>query len=376
MLRRGCPAAVAVAVSTALLPLSAAHAAAPAPTVNRATVDAFGRVADAVFTDRTNALLDHVRTARTAVKPVGGVHLTAGLARTEYRALSALHGTRSRLAALDEAYTAGDSRVTVDSTRIRGRKATVSVTETTVLTYKRVRGDEPPTTGFTAHHDLTFTAQPDGTWQLSGIRLTDSGPRPVNEPAPAAASVPVRPGAVIDAPRASTAYPAPAKPKKLTGRAYDYKAMAQYAEKYWKNYNRSYRSFARARGGGDCTNFLSQSLNAGGWKKINSSRESYGTWWYGSRDQSDTWVGVNEWSWFAQTAKRTTALKYAYQMDKGDVLQMDFNRDGEKDHTLMTTYRGSTGVPYLTYHSLDTYRRSLPSIVASNPNSFYYAYRT
>ncbi|MEU6666850.1 amidase domain-containing protein [Streptomyces sp. NPDC046727] len=379
VLSRGCPVVAAVALCAGLPPLSAAYAAdAPAtPHLSRTTVDSFGRVAQAVLGNRTSALLDGVPAVRGEVGAVHGVGLSTALARSERTALSALHGTRARLAAMGESYSAATTEVTVERTRLHRAGATVDVTESTVLTYRRIHGDEPPTTGFRAHHRLTFTARPDGTWQLTGVRLTDDGPRPVNEPLTAATQGSVRPGAVIDAPRASTAYPAPARPKKLTGRTkYNYPAMANYAEKYWKKYNASYRNFNRHRGGGDCTNFLSQSLKAGGWKAVTKSRQSYGTWWYGSSDQSETWVGVNEWSWFAQTARRTTPLKYAYQMDKGDVLQMDFDQDGSKDHSMMTTYRDSAGVPYLTYHALDTYRRSLPSIIASNPRSAYYAYRT
>ncbi len=369
-------ATVVAALSTLLLPVTAAHAAdTPAGTPAAASADIFGRVADAVFTDRTAALLTGSHQQLTAARSAAGVRLSATLARTENTALTSLHGTRSRLAALDEAYRAADTDVHVDRTRIRGTKATVSVTETTTLTYARIRGDEPATTGFRAHHDLTFTATADGTWQLTGVRLTDKGPRPVNEPVPAATSTAARPRAVIDAPRSATSYPAPANPKRLgTGTTYDYTAMATYAEKYWKNYNASYRRFNNA--GGDCTNFLSQSLKAGGWQSATNSSEEYGTWWYGTSGQSDTWVGVNEWSWFTQTAKRTTALANAYQMDLGDVLQVDFDKDGSKDHSMITTYRSASGVPYLTYHDVDTYRRSLASIVASYPNSAYYAYRS
>jgi hypothetical protein len=366
----------ATALSTALLTLTAAHAAeAPAPAVTAATTDAFGRVADAVLTDRTAALVEGAPSTRTALRASGGVQLSAAQVESEAAALTALRGTRSRLAALGEAYTGADTKVTVDSARLRGRTATVGVTESTTLTYAKVRGDEPAATGFTAHHRLTFTARPDGTWQLTRERHTDNGPRPVNEPAPAAFATPVRPSSVIDAPRAATTYPAPAKPKKLgSGTKYRYAAMAAYAEKYWTNYNTAYRRYSGA--GGDCTNFLSQSLYAGGWKKVLSSAEDYGTWYSKSSGESDTWIGVNEWSWFTQTARRTTALANAYQMDVGDVLQMDFDEDGSKDHSMMTTYRGSSGVPYLTSHDADTYRRSLASLIASNPDSAYYAYRS
>ncbi len=151
--------------------------------------------------------------------------------------------------------------------------------------------------------------------------------------------------------------------------------MATYTEKYWKNYNPAYRKYNAA--GGDCTNYLSQGLLAGGWKQISTvTPEEYDTWYYASNGTADAWIGVNEWSWFTQTAKRTTALANVYQMTVGDVLQVDFNKDGSKDHSMMTTYRSSSGVPYLTYHDADTYRRSVASIIASYPTANYYAYRT
>jgi hypothetical protein len=374
-LSRRCSTLAAVALSTVLLPISAAHAAgdsaADTPKVDRATTETFGRIADAVLSDRTNALLDGAQVARTKAHFAGGVRLSSALSRTENSTVSALHSRRSRLAALGEAYSAADTRVAVTRTRVKDRRTTVEVTETTTLTYKKIRGDEPATTGFTAHHELTFTTGSDGTWQLSGMRSTDQGPREINQPATTTKTT----MAAVDAPRAATTWPAPAKPKKLgTGSAYNYAAMAAYAEKYWKNYNSAYRRFNSA--GGDCTNYLSQSLKAGGWKPVTSSAEDYGTWWYGTSGQSDSWVGVNEWSWFTQTAKRTTSLANVYQMDIGDVMQMDFDKDGSKDHSMLTTYRSASGVPYLTYHDTDTYRRSVSSLIASYPNSAYYAYRT
>ncbi|MFI9585497.1 amidase domain-containing protein [Streptomyces sp. NPDC052236] len=366
-----------VALSIVSLPLPDAHAADGArvtiPQVTRATNDTFGRVADAVLTDRTAALLDRSQVARQAPRfAAGGVRLSAELTKKENGALSSLADRRSRLGALNEAYSAADTKVTVDKTTVQGPQATIQVTETTTLTYEKIRGDEPATTGFTAHHELTFTAQPNGTWGLSNIRRTDKGPRPVNEPAPTAPVLTSM--AVIDAPRAATNYPAPANPKKKTGTGYNYTAMATYAEKHWKNYNPEYRSFSSA--GGDCTNFVSQSLKAGAWKPVTTSNEDYGTWHYGTSGQSVSWIGVNEWSWFTQTAKRSTALANVYQLDIGDVMQMDFDKDGSKDHTMMTTYRSASGVPYLTYHDTNTYRRSLSSIIASYPNSTYYGYRT
>ncbi|MDX3631257.1 amidase domain-containing protein [Streptomyces europaeiscabiei] len=366
----------AAVLATALLPVTAASATASTPKVTSATKDAFGRVADNVLTDRTAVLLGS-KAARKSLKPIGGVKLSSGQKKAEDGKLSALRSTKSRLADLGEAYTSADTKVTVDSAKVKGTKATVKVTETTTLKYKKIRGDEPASTGFDAHHVLTFAAQADGTWQLTAMRSTDGGAPRINEPAAPAADAKLSrtPMAIISAPKAATTRNPVAKPKTLTGGAYNYNAMATYTEKYWKNYNSAYRKYNSA--GGDCTNYLSQGLLAGGWKQISTvTPEEYDTWYYASNGTADAWIGVNEWSWFTQTAKRTTALANVYQMDIGDVLQVDFNKDGDKDHSMMTTYRSSSGVPYLTYHDADTYRRSVASIIASYPTANYYAYRT
>lgn len=355
-------AVLALALSTAGTAGSAAAATTAAAPATTAT---FGRIAETVLTRRTDALLDSHRPLRA-----GRVALSAALARSEDGGLSELRARKSRLAALGEAYTAGDTRVTVDRVRAAKGRATAWVTETTTLTYEKIRGDEPPTTGFQAHHELSFTTAPDGTWRLAAMRSTDTGTLAVNQPAvtaktAAAAAEPV-------AKRAATTTPVARVPK--TSTAYNYAAMAAYSEKYWSNYNPAYRKFNEA--GGDCTNFVSQALRAGGWKNDSGTASDYRNWWYDTSAQTDSWVGVNEWSWFGLSSKRTTSLANVYQAEVGDVIQMDFDRDGSKDHTMMVTYRSSSGVPYLTYHSVNTYRKSLASILASYPRSYYYAYRT
>ncbi|MDF3140672.1 MULTISPECIES: amidase domain-containing protein [unclassified Streptomyces] len=374
-------AAASVIAGAAMLPnWSAGAAVADDPTVDARTKATFQRLADAVFTDRTNALVDGTQGDRE--EPLtdglsGDVRLSFGLARSEDAALSTLDQRGDRLAELGEKYTKGSTTVTVDGTRVKGRKAKVAVTETTTLTYAGARGGQPRTTGFQAHHELTFSADRRGDWQLTGIRATDEGYLAVNQTArPAVAPMAAKAGTTTpSAPKASTSYPGPVNPKNFTASGLDYPAMAAYAKQYWSGYNPAYPDFNGQGAGGDCTNFVSQALKAGGWKHVPGYVYDY-TKWFGNADiQSYSFVGVNEWSWFAQNSKRTTSLANVYQMDVGDVLQMDFDKDGSKDHTMIVTSR-SRGVPYLTYHSTNTYSRSVSSIIASYPNALYYAYRT
>ncbi len=92
---------------------------------------------------------------------------------------------------------------------------------------------------------MTFKADRNGDWQLTGIRDTDDGVA-VNQVA-ATTFVAAPKTAADDAPpsatRSVTTWPAPAKPKNLSASGYDYKAMAAYAAKYWNNYNPAYPNF-------------------------------------------------------------------------------------------------------------------------------------
>ncbi|WP_308120314.1 amidase domain-containing protein [Streptomyces bambusae] len=343
---------------------------------DRATADAFAHIADEVLSQRTQALVDGQAVRHGSGRANAKTRMSAQLKKDQETAIQSLRSRKTLLAELGEAYTGADTRVAVDRAVVAGGKATVEVTEHTTLTYKKVRGDEPDTTDFRTRYELTLTSKKGGGWELTSLKSRDAGPVAVNEPVSAKANVITDDGNQYpDGTPASTKYPATAKPKVKTGGAYDYTAMAQYAEKYWRNYNPSYRKFNGA--GGDCTNFISQALKAGGWKPVPGTATDYRNWWYdSSKGQSTSWVGANEWAWFTLSNQRAANLENVYQMDVGDVLQADFNKDGSKDHTMMVTYRSRAGMPYLTYHSTNTYRKSLASIIASYPDARYFAYRT
>jgi hypothetical protein len=375
-------AAASVVAGVAMLPnWSAGASTVDQPTVDKQTKATFQNLADAVFTDRTDALVATDKQQYRGRKSLsnrfhGDVRLSQSLTRDEHTAVSTLQDRKKRLASLGEQYSGGKTSVTLDKTRVNGRHATAEVTETTTLTYAKAKGKQPKTTGFQAHHKLSFTADRDGDWQLTQVRDTDDGVA-VNQPTAPTVKAPAT--ATDDAPpeatrSAITRNPA-AAPKNLTSGTYNYQAMADYAKKYWSSYNPDYPDFNGAGEGGDCTNFVSQSLKAGGWKHVPGDGTDFHKWFGNSDIQSDSFVGVNEFSWFALSSKRVTSLANVYQLDVGDVLQMDFNKDGSKDHTMIVTSRVN-GVPYLSYHSTNTYNRSLASIIASYPNAAYYAYRT
>ncbi|WP_079190861.1 amidase domain-containing protein [Streptomyces acidiscabies] len=386
------------------------------------TTELFGALAEAVIERRTAALLDTpapaALTAKLATSTRGPVHLSSATVAEEYAVVGELADLKKELAEIPEAYTAAETATTVDSVKVDGTTATVVVTEDTALTYKQIHGDEPPTTEFQAEHRFVYSLGADGTWALTASEpVNTSGPAPINQVAVSPADLtvpepaeeanvedgtedpddgPALPPGTGDKPGDTAEDPAPLvgplssdtrrvsvknlgeEPQKSAdgvalAASYNYSAMAKYAEKYWKNYNSAYRKFDGK--GGDCTNFISQSLRAGGWKNKSGWYRNANYWWYNSSNQTYSWTGVDHWATFAKKSGRTSILGNVYNMGIGDILQMDFNRAGGKDHSMIATHLAN-GQPYLTYHSNNTYRRSMASIVKAYPNATYYAHRT
>lgn len=239
-------AALTVTLSSATLFAYSASAGSGPEAADRATVDAFARIADDVLSQRTQALVEEQPGHRNSGPSSAKTRMTAQLKKDEDAAISSLQSRKTRLAALGEAYTGATTHVAVDRATVTGGKATVEVSEDTTLAYKKLRGDER-TTDFRTRYELTLTSKRGGAWELTSIKSLDNGPVAINEPVAAKTKVAKDDGNQYpDGTPASTKYPAPAKPKAKTGGAYDYTAMAKYAEKYWSNYNPAYRKFGGA----------------------------------------------------------------------------------------------------------------------------------
>jgi hypothetical protein len=322
---------------------------------------------------------------------------SAPLASRARKDITALVDRREDLREAGEAYTAANVDVKVLSSTADGDRVTLKVKETTTLTYAKLRGDEPPDTRFSVRHTFVFEKSSAGSWLLVSEDADSTGIPAVNEvrevdddsvgskstpdestgDESTGDEVPAQPGSsppgqeaeksagATGAARTVEAMPAVA--------SYDYPAMARYAERYWTNYNPAYRSFSDV--GGDCTNFISQSLRAGGWANDSGATWDCSNWFYGRTNQSRSWVNVNCWASFAIESRRARYLTRVNDLGIGDILQMDFTGNGTKDHSMITTYKAN-GIPYLTYHTEDTYRRSTTSLVNSFPRAIYYAFRT
>lgn len=151
---------------------------------------------------------------------------------------------------------------------------------------------------------------------------------------------------------------------------YNGSAAASYAYQWALSRNPAYRSFDQ-----DCTNFISQALRAGNWVDVPGWYLDTSAWWYNELNQSRTWINAHYWWWFTHDRPRGYIASYFSDLQLGDILQMDFDRDGYIDHSMVVTYKDSYGTIYLSYHTTDTRNRSINSILQQYPNAAYYGWR-
>lgn len=325
------------------------------------------QIASAYLKDRNSELVSGpVKDAATP--PTDAV--APDLAAREDRLKAKLRSRREELSASGERYTRATTTTHVLKTTRTGQRLVLRIEEETRLDYERVDGTEPPFTSFVAPRDFSFALTPKGGWVLRDVRLTDRNAIvPVNDVETAAAE--------MTGNEAAAAGKAPSATSRVSGggttamKAYSYSAMANYATKYWRNYNSAYRRMTN-----DCTNFISQAMRAGGWAMNSGWYRSNSSWWYNSLNQSFPWGGAENWYWFASShSHRTYILSNVWSMGLADVLQMDFDRNNNINHTMIVTSVGSSQ-RYLTYHTTDHLNRSLSSILSSYPSAWYYAHRT
>jgi hypothetical protein len=402
-------AATVFAAALFCVPTGAAQAA-PATVENEITT-----LAQQYLQAGADTLVTSTVPAKTAVAAADGNTTSAMSAAMRARVLALrarMAAERSALAAADVTYSR--SRVTIESrtVTVTGNTATIALRDVTELT--PTDPAEPPTEQ-TVDRTLKYT-KAGSTWSLQDEVIEVGGMAPITAPDLDVSALPVEkytgpigtdPADVgTDAPlddaeknedltwqdpeltETQVAGSAPtgadakeqdegtaakmpaggvtimARPKNMC-----YPCMVDYAYKHYKNYNKNYRVFKN----NDCTNFISQIMRHGGWKYDWGWYRSNSNWWYSDTNQTHTWAGAENWSKFAP--KRTRHLANVWSMGLADVLQLDFNRDGTMDHSMLVTKTTSKDI-YLTYHTTNTKNRSLRAILKKYPRAKYYAYRT
>ena len=136
--------------------------------------------------------------------------------------------------------------------------------------------------------------------------------------------------------------------------AYDSTKAQKYAEKWWNGYNNEYPMYAK-----DCTNYVSQALEAGGLKQ-----DSTWNWYYDTfnTDSTPAWCNADELRKYLVKSGRGYVKKYwdtnpdtsrenppdsttgANSLFIANVVFYDWQSDGDFDHAaIITSYQTSTG---------------------------------
>ncbi len=127
--------------------------------------------------------------------------------------------------------------------------------------------------------------------------------------------------------------------------SYDGSKAGNYAAKYALSYNFSYSNYNGR--GGDCTNFVSQCIYAGG-------IPTDATW----KKDSNAWIRVTELrNWLV---KKRYAKEFTWQSNgkEGDLVQL-YNSSNGWYHSLIITYKRTDGQLFVSSHSADYYNRAL-----------------
>lgn len=170
--------------------------------------------------------------------------------------------------------------------------------------------------------------------------------------------------------------------------SYNYRLAIQYAERHVYEPNRNWPNFAY--NGGDCANFVSQALHAGGIRMDTHNFVDRRNWFM-VRNMHGAWIWG--WSWslahelheYFRTNPRTAPHRRfigSYDFDpgtarpwppnnnvalgNGDVISFDYEADGRMNHVVIVTRQYSTDryVPRYTGDLVTSRSR----VTATNPN--------
>jgi Putative amidase domain len=158
---------------------------------------------------------------------------------------------------------------------------------------------------------------------------------------------------------------------------FDRMAAARYASQYATTYNDNFPAFSYI--GGDCTNFVSQAMLAGGWPMLPGAISGDPlAWWARPSPGSSTNLGTYNLKW-SHTRTWTSAgefynhLEYSKRcelctrddLDYGDIVQMRTVGEDNPHHTMIVTAKtcGFDGTElHVSYHSYNKLNVLLASL--------------
>lgn len=142
--------------------------------------------------------------------------------------------------------------------------------------------------------------------------------------------------------------------KQADFRRYNRLDAVKYAERYWQNPNKHFKTFDV-----DCTNFISQCLLAGGIPMTGQKVRGKG-WWYTGESWSYSWAVANAFRWYLSEDRNTMGAVQTDAPDQlmpGDVICYDFEGDGKWNHSTMVTEKDAYGMPLVNARTVSSRHR-------------------
>ena len=231
-------------------------------------------------------------------------------------------------------------RVKVTECDVDGRSARLNIYEWMTIGYAPFESEEVNATAYGYNFSLNVEKDQKGFWTIASVDDTDQNFDWMAEEAAYAASAEASAysGSQVISEDGSREMMAAAAAKSYT---YNVSNAIAYADKYCINYNSSYNSY-KGRGG-DCANFVSQCLYAGGFKQDSD--------WY---KHSVAWINVmRQIAHFKAYGNFLNAKNE--NLIKGNPIYFDWNGDGVYDHATICVGRNNSGTAILDSHTKDLY---------------------
>ncbi|HET9254643.1 MAG TPA: amidase domain-containing protein [Pseudonocardiaceae bacterium] len=292
----------------------------------------------------------------TGRQPGAAVNRWVAISKRDVSATVEIEESRRILAADGVKYADATVRLTNASVQRAGDGVALRVTESTTLTPPA--GSSLPASTYAA--ERVFILQPrDGSWYIADQKLVNGGAippmtEPVSEyvPAPVEDSPEVAPltnaeradASSIDqddtdpveaAKNVDSETPIGHGSTEAAAAGLNYKAAVAYADKYWRKPGNTYFVYISENG---CANFVSQAMQAGGWRYVYGDRNSDRYWYYGTPCTSKASLTfINTTSLYRFAKRRASVLKNAYDARDADIIMFDDTNNGVIGHSMIVT---------------------------------------
>lgn len=163
--------------------------------------------------------------------------------------------------------------------------------------------------------------------------------------------------------------------EKATSGTYDGGKASNYALDHALNYNPNYANFNGS--GGDCTNFISQCLKAGGISQHVGTAYSGNCWYYKtSTNRSSTWTGANEFRLYVtgSSSKINMPTSSWGSVTYGDIIQLMNGSTAAHSLIVSGVVYGSSGRSdiLICCHTSDKRHASLNTYFAGSTKKYYH----